>query len=104
MYFNEKRLKSDISTPIAWVSVKCSYLVRFPSNKEVFVGATARFKGFLVCFCTVKPAGVVLVGPHGSMFAQRAENGRVRSHKIDVDSGVQLAICENRARKMFNRD
>lgn len=44
----------------------------------------------------MKPAGVVLVSPHGSVFAQRAEYGRVRSHKIDVDSGVQLAICHNR--------
>lgn len=45
---------------------------------------------------TVEPAGVILVGPHGCVFAQCAKDGRVCSHKIDVDAGVQLAICQNR--------
>lgn len=53
----------------------------------------------LVCYVnTIEPARVVLVGPHGRVFPKCTENGRVRSHKIDVHSSVELAICPKRRR------
>lgn len=41
---------------------------------------------------TVQPSGVVLVRPHGRLGPQRAEDGRVGSHEVHVDAGVQLAV------------
>lgn len=73
-----------------------------PLNKELCLGDTPWFKNFVR---TVEPAGVILVGPHGRVFSQRAKDGRVCSHKIDVDTGVQLAICQNRESvKEISRD
>lgn len=79
-----------------------SYLALSPVNKELCLDGTPWFKNVV---CTVKPAGVILVGPHGRVFSQRAKDGRVCSHKIDVDAGVQLAICQNKAStKEITRD
>lgn len=66
-----------------------------PQNKELCLGDTPWLKNVVH---TVEPAGVILVGPHGCVFSQRAKYGRICSHKINVDAGVQLAICKNRAR------
>lgn len=72
-----------------------------PLNKELCLGDTPWFKNVVR---TVEPAGVILVGPHGRVFSQRAKDGRVCSHKIDVDAGVQLAICQNSASVEISRD
>lgn len=44
---------------------------------------------------TVQPSGVVLISAHGRLLPQCAVDGRVRPHEIDVDSGVQLPICQS---------
>lgn len=48
---------------------------------------------------TVQPSGVVLIGPHGCLFPQRPEDGRICSHEINVDSCVQLSICQSRSKE-----
>lgn len=45
---------------------------------------------------TVEPAGVVLVGAHGRLLAQRAEDGRVRAHEVDVHARIELLVCGRR--------
>lgn len=72
-----------------------------PLKKLLCLSDTPWFKNVVR---TVEPAGVILVGPHGRVFSQRAKDGRVCSHKIDVDAGVQLAICQNRASVEISRD
>lgn len=95
VFFSQKCMKYEVSLQEAgWrVSVEYSYLALSLLNKELCLGGTPWFKNFV---CTVEPAGVILVGPHGCVFSQRAKDGWVCSHKIDVDAGVQLAICQNR--------
>lgn len=76
------------------VCAEYSFLALLQLNKKISLGSVPQFKHF---GHTMEPAGVILVGPHCRVFAQRAKDGRVCSHKIDVDAGIKLAICQNRA-------
>lgn len=60
---------------------------------NLYIKATCLQSGFEEAgTVTVQPSGVVLVRPHGRLAPQRAEDGRVGSHEVHVDAGVQLAV------------
>lgn len=56
---------------------------------NLYIKASCLLQASLV---TVQPSGVVLVCPHGRLAPQGAEDGRVGSHEVHVDTGVQLAV------------
>lgn len=61
-------------------------------RRRVWIGLAGGDAAGILGTVTVQPSGVVLVRPHGRLGPQRAEDGRVGSHEVHVDAGVQLAV------------